>query len=304
MSIPRIFGRFEYYILAPLLTVLASCTTTVRHDLYRVQNSVRSFFYGPQQQNRQYAFMYRTPSARPYSFSPQYHYSVPATQKPRTTAKPAVSKIVKKTSLPKAVPPKTRGASASASQLLGEIGVRSRFVSPAALNRASHPPMNPTFITIHSTGNPNMKAGEYAVAMSKGLPSVRRVGATGRGMLSWHFTVDDTFDIQHLSTSQQGGHADFNGPGNRTSIGIEMCEYKGVDLNSVIDRTAKLTAYLMKKHGIPLSHVVPHYHWPRAGMKPSHKACPHFLMDGGKPGPKWAAFKNRVNAHYHRLNAG
>ncbi len=83
-----------------------------------------------------------------------------------------------------------------------------------------------------------------------------------------------------------------------------MCEYKGVDLNSVIDRTAKLTAYLMKKHGIPLSHVVPHYHWPRAGMKPSHKACPHFLMDGGKPGPKWAAFKNRVNAHYHRLNAG
>jgi N-acetylmuramoyl-L-alanine amidase len=164
--------------------------------------------------------------------------------------------------------------------------------------------MNPNYITIHSTGDPRMKASEYAVAMTHGLRSVRRAGASGAGRLSWHFTVDGGYAIQHLSTSVQGGHADFNGPGNRTSIGIEMCEYTGVSLNAVMDRTARLTAYLMWKHRIPLSHVVPHYHWARPGMKPCHKACPHFLMDGGKPGPKWTAFKNRVNAHYRRLNAG
>jgi N-acetylmuramoyl-L-alanine amidase len=52
-----------------------------------------------------------------------------------------------------------------------------------------------------------------------------------------------------------------------------------VNLGLVIDRTAKLAAYLMWKHQIPLSHVVPHYHWPRLGVTPYRKACPHLLMD-------------------------
>jgi N-acetylmuramoyl-L-alanine amidase len=108
--------------------------------------------------------------------------------------------------------------------------------------------------------------------------------------------------MQHLSTYVQGGHADFKDPGNQTSIGIEMCEYLGVDLNTVIDRTARLTAYLMWKHHIPLGHVVLHYQWPRACMKPVQKAYAHFLMDNGRPGVKWAGFKRCVYAHCRRLS--
>jgi N-acetylmuramoyl-L-alanine amidase len=47
--------------------------------------------------------------------------------------------------------------------------------------------------------------------------------------------------------------------------------------------------------------VVPHYHWPRAGRKPLHKNCPHFLLDNGKPGKKWSWFLSRVNYYYQRL---
>jgi N-acetylmuramoyl-L-alanine amidase len=32
-----------------------------------------------------------------------------------------------------------------------------------------------------------------------------------------------------------------------------------------------------------------------------HKNCPHFLMDGGKPGKKWRWFQGRVNYYYQRL---
>lgn len=190
----------------------------------------------------------------------------------------------------------------SGRQLLTEVNLRSSFVPPSALLRSVHPAMTPSFITIHATGSTSMNANQFAMGMARGLPSTKRVGAKRGGRLSWHFTVDGGYAMQHLSTYVQGGHADFNGPGNQTSIGIEMCEYRGVDLNAVMDRTARLTAYLMWKHHIPLSHVVPHYHWPRAGMKPVHKACPHFLMDNGRPGAKWADFKSRVYAHYRRLS--
>ena len=102
-----------------------------------------------------------------------------------------------------------------------------------------------------------------------------------------------------MPTSEQGEHADFDGPGNRYSIGIEMCEHRGNNRQATLDRTAKLAAYLMKRHGIPIRNVVPHYHWPRKGRSPANKNCPHYLMTNGRPGPKWRAFLSRVN-YYHR----
>lgn len=191
----------------------------------------------------------------------------------------------------------------SPAALLNEVRVQSRLVAPKALHRSQHPAMNPLYITIHATASSTMKASDFAAAMSRGLPSRLRAGASHSGRLSWHFTVDQSYAVQHLSTFTQGGHADFNGPGNRTSIGIEMCEYNGVNLNAVMNRTATLAAYLMWKHRIPLSRVVPHYHWARAGTKPVHKPCPHFLMDNGRPGAKWAAFQRLVQSQYQRLGA-
>jgi N-acetylmuramoyl-L-alanine amidase len=80
-----------------------------------------------------------------------------------------------------------------------------------------------------------------------------------------------------------------------------MCEQKGSNIRATIERTAKLTAILMKKHGIPIRNVVPHYHWPRRGANPRNKDCPHFLMDRGRPGKKWRWFQGRVNDYFQRL---
>ena len=107
--------------------------------------------------------------------------------------------------------------------------------------------------------------------------------------------------IQHLPLNVRGERADFDGPGNRYSIGIEMCEHRGNNRSITIDKTARLSAYLMHKYGIPLKNVVPHYHWPRRGRRPAHKNCPHFLMDNGRPGRKWAWFISKVNGYYKAM---
>ena len=163
-------------------------------------------------------------------------------------------------------------------------------------------PMNPRFITIHSTQNWTAGAEKHSQALKNGaLRSSKRPGGNRIGYLIWHFTVDDGKAIQHMPTSEQGEHADFDGPGNRYSIGIEMCEQRGSNLRATVNRTAKLTAVLMKQKGIPLRNVVPHYHWPRRGKTPANKNCPHFLMDNGRPGKKWRGFLNQVNYYYQRL---
>jgi N-acetylmuramoyl-L-alanine amidase len=163
-------------------------------------------------------------------------------------------------------------------------------------------PMNPRYITIHSTQNYSADAERHSLALKRGaLRSPKRRGGNRIGYLIWHFTVDDNSAVQHMPTSEQGEHADFDGPGNRYSIGIEMCEERGSNRSVTIERTAKLTAVLMKKHGIPLRNVEPHYHWPRRGKTPPNKNCPHFLLDDGKPGAKWRWFLGRVNLYYKNL---
>jgi len=113
--------------------------------------------------------------------------------------------------------------------------------------------------------------------------------------------VDDHVAIQHMPTNEQGEHADFDGPGNRLSIGIEMCENRGNNWQVTLDHSAKLAAYLMWRNHIPLGNVVPHYHWPRHGKYPPNKNCPHLLLENGRPGAKWRAFLNRVDFHYQRI---
>ena len=78
------------------------------------------------------------------------------------------------------------------------------------------------------------------------------------------------------------------------NAGIEMCEHRGNSRQETLARTAKLCASLMQQYDIPLKNVVPHYHWPRKGLKPEHKNCPHFLMTNGKPGRKWNQFLRSI----------
>jgi N-acetylmuramoyl-L-alanine amidase len=187
----------------------------------------------------------------------------------------------------------------------GEVRLIPRLIARGTYGRRYNRPMNPRFITIHSTQNYTGDAFAHASALSRGkLRANRRPGGNRIGFLTWHFTTQEDCAIQHLPTTEQGEHADFDGPGNNYSIGIEMCEHRGNDRAATIERTAKLTAYLMKLHGIPLRSVVPHYHWPRRGLDPAHKNCPHFLLENGRPGRKWVWFLSRVRGHYNRLTAG
>jgi N-acetylmuramoyl-L-alanine amidase len=85
----------------------------------------------------------------------------------------------------------------------------------------------------------------------------------------------------------------------RASIGIEMCVNRGNNLDSTIDRTAQLTARLMRQYDISLNHVVPHMHWRMIryndGRDLGFKKCPRILLDGGRLGPKWSAFMAKVS---------
>ncbi|SKA91660.1 N-acetylmuramoyl-L-alanine amidase [Prosthecobacter debontii] len=192
-------------------------------------------------------------------------------------------------------------------QLLREVGIKTDLIPPGKVGRYKYRPMTPRYITIHSTQNYSGDAYNHALALKRGaLRATKRPGGNRIGFLTWHFTVQSNVAIQHLPCREQGEHADFDGPGNNYSIGIEMCEHRGNDIALTIDKTARLAAYLMYTYGIPLDHVVPHYHWPRISpyIKDPHKDCPHFLLDRGRPGPTWQWFLRRVNLHYSRLIPG
>lgn len=146
--------------------------------------------------------------------------------------------------------------------------------------------MTPSFITVHSTQNVGADALQHARALNNG--ALRH---------DWHFTIDPRIAIQHIPLNESGRHADSGGPGDRFSIGIEMCEKRGDNLVSTFDRTAKTVAVLMKEYDIPLRNVVPHYYWTR-------KNCPIVLMDGGRPGFKWSWFISRVDYYYRCINGG
>ena len=180
-----------------------------------------------------------------------------------------------------------------------ELKITQDIIPPGKCGRPLHRPMRPTFITIHSTDNRSRSADalNHALAMNKGL----RGRHNRTGFLTWHFTVDDHSIYQTLPTNETGEHADYEGQGNRSSIGIEMCVNRGNNLDSTVDRTAQLTARLMRQYDIPLDHVVPHMHWRMIrysdGRDLGFKKCPRILLDAGRLGPKWSAFTAKVSLY-------
>ena len=157
--------------------------------------------------------------------------------------------------------------------------------------------MTPKYITIHETGNTLKGANAKAHANLLYNGNQERVA-------SWHFTVDDKEIYQHLPTNEVGYHAgDGSGPGNRQSIGIEICVNSDGNFEKAKANAAWLVRYLMQKHNIPIGNVVQHNKW-------SGKNCPANLRKSG-----WSAFINLVkngvetpkpepydpNPEYHRL---
>ncbi len=180
--------------------------------------------------------------------------------------------------------------SRSVSRLAREVNIKVRIIPSNSPQRRGSRRLRPTFITIHSTANhsPTATAMQHSRALCRGAFTNR----------SWHFTVDQFMCVQNLPLKETGWHAG-SPAGNHNSIGIEMCECENRGHNHfrTWDRAAKLTAVLMKRYGINLRRVVPHYHWTR-------KNCPMPLLTNGKPGPKWAWFHSRVDYYYRCINNG
>lgn len=185
------------------------------------------------------------------------------------------------------------------------IGALPVAISPALIPKGQHGrwrirSMRPRYITVHSTQNfgRGADARTHAELLKRGA---LKGSKNSLGYITWHYTVDDHSIYQSLPDNEQGQHADYEGDGNRYSIGIEMCEHAGNDREKTVDMTAQLIAYLMRKHRIPVENVVPHYHWRRIryadGRDLGHKNCPHFLLDKGKPGAKWQAFLAKVKSY-------
>ena len=173
------------------------------------------------------------------------------------------------------------------SQMAGEVRIERDFMSPRSRARRAARSMKPRFITIHSTANPKGDANAHTRYQNSGKSR----------SLNWHVTVDQFGAYQHIPTTETGHHADHSGPGDKYSVAIEMCECTTHNPAVIYNKTAKLTALLMQRYGIPLRNVVPHNYW-------SGKNCPAPLMTNGRPGYKWSWFISRVDYYYRCLQAG
>ena len=137
--------------------------------------------------------------------------------------------------------------------------------------------MTPKGITVHNTANDASARNEIAYMTNNDYET------------SFHYAVDDKEAVQGLPLDRNGWHAsDGNGPGNRTTIAIEICYSKsgGERFDKAEENAAELIADLLKKYGWDISVVKRHYDY-----APNKKYCPHRTMDKG-----WDRFLNMIKA--------
>lgn len=142
--------------------------------------------------------------------------------------------------------------------------------------------MVPKYITIHETDNPSAGADAEAHARLQQRGNDRKA--------SWHLQIDDKEAIQSIPFNEMAWAAGdgANGPGNRTSIHIEMCVNKDGNYAQTVKNTAEITKYLMRKYNISIDHVVQHNKW-------TGKNCPRLLRSGEK-GITWNDFISMVRS--------
>lgn len=133
------------------------------------------------------------------------------------------------------------------------------------------------YIVIHDTGNKNIGAD---------AESHYKYFNGGNRNSSAHYFVDDKEILQLVEDSQASWHCG-DGKGkygitNSNSIGIEICVNSDGDYAKAVDKTVKLTAYLMKRHNIPLKSVIRHF-------DVSRKNCPASMSKNDWEG--WRVFK-------------
>jgi len=140
------------------------------------------------------------------------------------------------------------------------------------------------FVTIHCTGNYNATAG----ARNHALYQYR---GSGGGAVSWHYTVDTDEIWQSFLDTQACWHAGDGtaGPGNSSSIGIEIAVSSRTGFPQACRNAAWLTAELLTRYGLTADRVVQHNRW-------NGKNCPLELRNGTW-GVAWGDFLDMVREY-------
>ena len=163
------------------------------------------------------------------------------------------------------------------------MNITQNFIPAGRRNRPGIKLTGPKYITIHDTANPAKGADALMHARYlKGDDAANRPA-------SWHFTVDDQRVVQHIPLDEVAWHAGdgSKGPGNTSSIAIEICENVDCDRAKAEANAAELVAYLLKQFGLPIDAVVQHNRW-------TGKDCPRIIRH--RPGG-WEAFLAAVREH-------
>lgn len=145
---------------------------------------------------------------------------------------------------------------------------------PTTSKKRTKIPMNPTYITVHSTANPTSSAKNERAW----LTNPENTTETG-----YHYVVDDKETIECIPPNEVAWHAgDGRGNGNMKSIGVEICE--SGNRQKTLQNAIGLIQHLMKAHNI--TKVVRHYDW-------SKKNCPRILNTRGD-WKEWNDFHARI----------
>ena len=141
-----------------------------------------------------------------------------------------------------------------------------------------------SYITIHCTGNYNATAGAKNHADYQ-------CNGSGGSQTSWHYSVDAKEIWQSFTDTQACWHAGdgTSGPGNSTSIGLEICVNDRAVFGLACQNTAWLTAELLKRHSLGIDRVVQHFKW-------NGKGCPAELRSGAW-GVTWERFLEMVREY-------
>ncbi|VDG98921.1 N-acetylmuramoyl-L-alanine amidase CwlA precursor [Lysinibacillus sphaericus] len=137
--------------------------------------------------------------------------------------------------------------------------------------------MTPEYVTIHNTANDASALNEISYM------------TTNSNATSYHVAIDDVHAVQGIPFRRNAYHAgDGQGPGNRKSIGIEICysksggpRYYAAEANAV-----EYVAGVLKQYGWGIDRIKWHRDW-------SGKHCPHRIIDEGRLN----SFKAAVKAH-------
>ncbi|WP_062052324.1 N-acetylmuramoyl-L-alanine amidase family protein [Bacillus sp. JCM 19034] len=160
------------------------------------------------------------------------------------------------------------------------VAIKKQLVSHSVVNQRSYGRGNKkTSITVHQTGNTNKGANAQAHANLQSRLNSRQA--------SWHYQVDDKDIIQSFDDDVMCWAAtDGRGPGNTTSIHVELCINSDSDYKKTLELGATLIKHLMDKHDLSIKDVKQHADW-------ANKNCPAQLR-AAKDGISWSDFLEMI----------